>query len=96
MRHPLGRRLRRTAGQAHTSRAELDEKQDVDGLEEQGLDREEVAGQDLVAVAGEELPPGTAPAPPLGCRWQAVTLEDGPDGRVGDAMAELGQLALAR
>ncbi len=45
-------------------------------------------------MPGEELPPGTAPALPLRCRWQTVALEDGTDGRVTEAMTEFDQFAL--
>jgi hypothetical protein len=48
----------------------------------------------LVLAPGEELPPGAAPPLPLGCRRQAVALENGADGRVSEAMTELGQFAL--
>src|SRR5262249_51642267 len=94
LRHPGGGRVGGAAGQVDASRAELDEEQHVDGLEEQRLDREEVAGEDLVPVLAKELPPGAAPALPLGCRRQAVAPEHGAHGRVAEAMIELGELAL--
>lgn len=80
-------------GEMHASCAELDEEQDVDGFQEEGFDREEVAGQNVILMASEEATPGTVP-PPLGCWRQAVALEDGADGRVSEAMTDLGQLTL--
>src|SRR5436190_186506 len=42
------------------SRANLNEEQDIEGLEPNRLDREKVGGQNLVFVVGQQLSPTTA------------------------------------
>jgi hypothetical protein len=81
------------AGQVDPARAQLDEEEDVQGLEAERLDGEEVAGQQLVLVAVDEIAPGRHPPPLRGGR-HAVPPEGRPHGRGADRLAELGQLAL--
>jgi hypothetical protein len=46
------------AGEMDSPRGELDEEQDVEGLQEHGLDGEEVARQHSPALCLQELAPG--------------------------------------
>ena len=91
---PGGGRVGGAAGEMDPPGADLEEEQDVQGLEEERLDGEEVAGQHGIAVPGEELPPGAAALAALRCRRHAVPPQDGADRRAPDGVAELGQLAL--
>jgi hypothetical protein len=80
------------AGHVHTPRGELDEKQDVQGLQPDGLDREEVAGQRSPALRSEELGPGGTGAP-----WggpEARSAKDSSDRARSDPDPELAELSL--
>jgi hypothetical protein len=66
------------AGEMDTPRGELDEKQDVEGLQEHRLDREEVAGERSLPLCSEELVPRWTP--PTRRRPEVGLAKDPPDG----------------
>src|SRR4051794_26311315 len=60
-----------TASQVDTTRAQLDEEQHVDGLQEEHVNCEEIAGKELFLVMGHQVSPsGRRTA--LWCRWNTV------------------------
>lgn len=80
------------SGQVDAPCGELDEEQDVQGLQGDRLHREEVRGEDALGLSSQELRPARAGAP---WRWaEAGLAKQPPDGRRADADAELSELAL--
>ena len=82
------------ARDVHAPRANLEEEQDVDRLQEERLDGEEVAGQELLPVPAQAGPPGVAASPALRGGRDVVPLEDVADGRAAEGVAQLAQLAV--
>lgn len=80
------------AGDVHASGRQLDEEQDVQGLQEHGLHREEVAGQYSPPLCSQELAPGGARAARRGT--QAGAAKDAADGARANPDPELAELAL--
>jgi hypothetical protein len=74
--------------------ADLECEQDVQPPQgERAVDVEEVDREHAGGLGAQELPP-TGVAVPRRRRWDPVTLQDPPDRRGTDAVAELEQLAL--
>src|SRR4051794_23692490 len=73
-------------------RAELDEKEDIQPLQQERVDAEEVAGEELRPMLREEGAPGGVPAPGRG--RQIMPTQDALDRGLGDAVAHLEELAL--
>src|SRR4051795_13170565 len=68
--------------------ADLEHEQDVEPLQRhRTVHMEEVDGQHAGGLRAQELPPGGVGAP-YRCRWDSVALEDPPDCRGADAVAE--------
>jgi hypothetical protein len=70
----------------------LDDGEDVQSGPGQGAGFEEVGGEDRVCLAAQEAGPGLVVA--LGCGFDAVGLEDFPDGGGGDLDFQGGELAV--
>jgi hypothetical protein len=82
------------AQHVHVAVADLEDKQHVEPLQgECAVDVEEVDGEHAAGLRAQELPPAGVGVPRRS-RWDPVTLQDAPDGRGADAVAELEQLAL--
>jgi hypothetical protein len=79
-------------GEVHAAAAVLDHEQDVKAVQEDGVDVGEVDGDDRAGLRGEELSPGRAGPPWSGI--EARALQDLPDRRGGDLVAESDELAL--
>ena len=74
--------------------ADLEYEQHVEPLQgERAVDVEEVHREHAGGLCAQELPPAGVGVPHRR-RWDAVALQDAPDGRGADAVAELEQLAL--
>src|SRR6476620_1120943 len=74
--------------------ADLECEQDVEPPQgERAVDVEEVDREHAGGLGAQELPP-TGVGLSSGCRWDAVALEDPPDRRGADTVAELEQLTL--
>jgi hypothetical protein len=74
--------------------ADLEHEQDVEPSQgERAVDVEEVDGEHAGGLGAQELPPAGVGAPDR-CRWDAVALEDPPDCRGADTVAEFEQLTL--
>jgi hypothetical protein len=89
---PLPGRVGGDAGDVQASGAVFKERQGVETCAEHGVEVEEVRCDDALGLGGEEVPLGGATA--AGCRVDAGVVQDSPDRRVGDVVAESGQLAL--
>ncbi|MFI9811355.1 hypothetical protein [Saccharothrix variisporea] len=89
---PLPGRVGGDAGDVQASGVVFEERQRVEACAEHGVEMEEVRCDDALGLGGEELPPGRAAT--AGCRVDARVVQDLPDGRVGDVVAESGQFAL--
>src|ERR1700691_687397 len=68
-------------------RVQVDEEENVEGLQANGLDGEEVTGDDRRGLGSHELAPGLAL-----CRGSALLGHDSPDARGGDLGTELLEL----
>ncbi|WP_197289294.1 hypothetical protein [Saccharothrix sp. NRRL B-16348] len=80
------------AGDVQAPGAVFKERQCVQTCAEHGVDVEEIRRDDALGLGGEELAPGRAAA---ACyRVNARVMQDLPDGRVVDVMAESGQFTL--
>jgi hypothetical protein len=74
--------------------ADLEHEQHVESPQrERAVDVEEVDREHAGRLGAQKLPP-TNVGVPRRSRWDPVTLQDAPDGRGADAVAELEQLAL--
>jgi hypothetical protein len=71
---PGGGRVGRAAHEVQAARAEFDEEEDIQPLQEECVHREEAAGEELLPVLREEGAPGGAPAP--GGGRQALSAQD--------------------
>jgi hypothetical protein len=72
----------------------LEGEQHVESPQREGaVDVEEVDREHAGGLRAQELPPTDVGVPDR-CRWDAVALQDPPDGRGADTMAELEQLTL--
>ena len=80
------------ASEAHSSRVELDEEQDVETAEQDSVDREEVGGQDGMGLAREESAPARSPTGARGA--EILRGEHSSDRRRRDADPETLQLSL--
>jgi hypothetical protein len=70
----------------------LDGEEDVEPAQSEGVAVEQVAGQDGVCLGPQELGPGWSGSPR---RWvKAGGVQDGPDGRGADLVAEAGEFAV--
>ena len=78
------------AGEMDTPRGELDEEQDLEGLQEHGLDREEIAGESSLPLRSQELAPRRTPPPWR--RPEAGLAKNPPDGARSDPDPQLAEL----
>ena len=79
-------------GDVHAATVVLDDDENVEPAQEDGVDVGEVDGEDRVGLRGQELSPGRS-----GSSWRGIesgVLQDRPDGRGGDGVAESDELAL--
>ena len=79
-------------GGVQTSGGVFEERQCVEPVAQGGVDVEEIDRDDGVGLGGQELSPGRAGA--VGCRVDAGGMEDLPDGRGTDTVAESGEFAV--
>ncbi len=89
--HPGAVGVGRDAEEVDDAPLELDDEQHVVAAEQDGVDGEEVGGHDGVGLGAEELDPGRSGSP--GCWRKPMTSKDVCDAGLGDADAELFQLA---
>jgi hypothetical protein len=82
------------ARQVHAPGVVLDEEQDIQAAQEHGIDVKEVRGQDAVSLGGQERAPGRAA--PVGRGVDSGVVEDLPDGRRRDLVAEAGEFSVMR
>jgi len=80
------------AGEMDPPGRELDEEQDVEGLQEHSLDREEVAGQHSPPLRSQELGPGETRPARRGP--EASSAQDPPNRARTDPISELAELSL--
>jgi hypothetical protein len=92
LRRPCLGWVRGDAGDVQAPGVVFEEHQCVETFAECGVDVEEVRRDDALGLGGEELPPGR-PGTARG-RVDARVMQDLPDRRAGDPVAEPGQFAL--
>ena len=94
LRGPRAVRVRGHAQDVQVAVADLEREQHVEPPQrDRAVDVEEVDREHAGGLGAQELPPAGVGVP-YRCRWDAVALEDPPDRRGADPVAEFEQLAL--
>jgi hypothetical protein len=76
------------AREMHTTAADLDEKQGVQGFEPRRCHRKEITSENLLTIVAQQGTPIASVLGPLGCWFYGLTFEDVSNGRAADGVAE--------